>query len=132
MQSVKKKAITDSIVKSNQTFANALLHSQIQTHVYHLQTRSFAKHKALEVFYNSIGDLLDKYIETFQGKYSILDKYRGIDIDNNPENCIAYLTGLMNINNNTKLGVYDSDLDNIKVEINELINQTIYKLKNLK
>ena len=132
MLSIKEKANIDSIIKSNQRFSNALLHSQIQTHVYHLQTRSFARHKALEVFYNSIGDLLDKYIETFQGKYTILDKYRGIDIDNNSENCIAYLTGLMNINNNTKIGLFDSDLDNIKVEINELINQTIYKLKNLK
>lgn len=132
MQTVRERSDIDIIIKSNQTFANALFHSQIQTHVYHLQTRSFSRHKALETFYEKIGDLLDNYIETFQGKYGILDKYRGIDIDNNSENCIEYLQGLQNINNKTKLGQFDSDLNNLKDEINELINRTIYKLQNLK
>jgi hypothetical protein len=120
------------IIKTNQTFANALLYSQIQIHVYHLQTKSFSQHKALEIFYKKIGDLLDEYIETFQGKYNILQDYKAIDIDNNVENCVEYLKGLEKINNKTKIGHFDSDLDNIKDEINELINRTIYKLLNLK
>lgn len=120
------------IIKTNQTFVNALLHSQIQIHVYHLQTKSFSQHKALEIFYKKIGDLLDEYIETFQGKYNILQDYKAIEIDNNVENCVEYLKGLEKINNRTKIGHFDSDLDNIKDEINELINRTIYKLLNLK
>jgi len=120
------------ILRTNQTFANALLHSQIQVHVYHLQTKSYSKHKALETFYEKIDDLLDQYIETFQGKYGILQDYKAIDIDNNPENCVEYLKGLQRINNKTKIGYLDSDLDNIKDEINELINRTIYKLENLR
>ena len=120
------------ILKTNQTFANALLHSQIQVHVYHLQTKSYSLHKALETFYEKIDDLLDQYIETFQGKYGILQDYKAIDIDNNPENCVEYLKGLQRINNKTKIGYLDSDLDNIKDEINELINRTIYKLENLR
>ena len=119
------------ILKTNQTFANALLHSQIQIHVYHLQTKSYSLHKALETFYEKIDNLLDQYIETFQGKYGILEDYKAIDIDNNPENCVEYLKGLQKINNKTKIGHLDSDLDNIKDEINELINRTIYKLENL-
>jgi len=120
------------ILKTNQTFANALLHSQIQIHVYHLQTKSYSLHKALETFYEKIDNLLDQYIETFQGKYGILEDYKAIDIDNNPENCVEYLKGLQKINNKTKIGHLDSDLDNIKDEINELINRTIYKLENLR
>ena len=120
------------ILRTNQTFANALLHSQIQIHVYHLQTKSYSRHKALETFYKKIEDLLDQYIETFQGKYGILEDYKAIDIDNNPENCVEYLKGLQKINNKTKIGHLDSDLDNIKDEINELINRTIYKLENLR
>ena len=120
------------ILKTNQTFANALLHSQIQVHVYHLQTKSYSLHKAFETFYEKIDDLLDQYIETFQGKYGILQDYKAIDIDNNPENCVEYLKGLQRINNKTKIGYLDSDLDNIKDEINELINRTIYKLENLR
>ena len=124
--------MTSKIIESNQKFANALLHSVIQTHVYHLQTKWYSKHKALEEFYTKIEKLLDNYIETFQGKYGLLKNYNGIDIDNNSENCIIYLQGLQRINNETKIGIKDSDLDNIKDEINELINRTIYKLNNLK
>lgn len=131
MESIKRQADMEAIIKSNQTFVNALLHSQTQIHVYHLQTRSFSKHKALETFYKKIDSLSDTYIETFQGKYGLLTNYRGINIDNNPENCINYLRGLGKINNNTKLGSFDSDLNNIKDTINELINRTIYKLTYL-
>ena len=120
------------IIKSNQLFANALIHSQTQTHIYHLQIRSFAKHKALNIFYTQIGKLYDTYIETFQGKYGILENYRGIELDNNPENCVEYLKGLQRINNRTKIGIHDGDLNNIKDTISELINSTIYKLTYLK
>lgn len=131
MENKKERISINNIIKSNQILANALFHSQIQIHVYHLQTKSYSRHKALETFYEKIDDLLDNYIETFQGKYGILENYKGIDIDNNPKNCIEYLKGLENINNKTILGEYDSDLNNLKDEINELINRTIYKLKNL-
>jgi hypothetical protein len=131
MESVRRQSDNEEIIKTNQTFSNALLHSQTQIHVYHLQTKSYSKHKALENFYKKIDNLADTYIETFQGKYKILDSYRGIDIDNNPDNCIEYLKGLERINNKTKLGHLDSDLNNIKDTINELINRTIYKLTYL-
>jgi hypothetical protein len=120
------------IIDSNQTFVNALFHSQIQTHIYHLQTRNYSSHEALETFYTKINYLLDKYIETFQEKYYILHKYKGLDIDNNPNNCIDYLKELVNITNKTKLNSFDSNLRNIKDEIFQLINRTIYKLENLK
>ena len=84
----------EDILKTNQTFANALLHSQIQIHIYHLQTHSYSRHKAFETFYKKIGSLLDQYIETFQGKYGVLENYRAIDLDNNSENCVEYLKGL--------------------------------------
>lgn len=122
----------DKIIISNQIFSNALFHSQIQIHVYHLQTRSYSRHEALENFYKKIDKLLDRYIETFQGKYGILNKYNAIDIDNNPENCILYLEGLRNITKNTDIKETDTDLKNIKDEILQLINRTIYKLEYLK
>lgn len=117
------------IIRTNQIFANALIHSQVQSHIYHLQTKSYSRHKAFETFYKKIGTLLDTYIETFQGKYGVLSEYVAIDIDNNPENCIEYYKGLEKINNKTKIGHHDSDLDNIKDEINQLINRTVYKLE---
>jgi hypothetical protein len=40
-----------------------------QVHYIHLQTTSFAEHKALNEFYDGILDLADSFIETYQGKY---------------------------------------------------------------
>ena len=45
MESIKRQADTEAIIKSNQTLANALLHSQTQIQVYHLQTRSYSNIK---------------------------------------------------------------------------------------
>lgn len=131
MHKVKTDKTIENIIDSNQVFANALFHSVVQIHIYHLQTKSFSRHKSLENFYKKIDKLLDTYIETFQGKYGILTKYTATDYDNNPSNCILYLQKLININNSTIIGPRDIDLDNIKAEINELINRTIYKLVNL-
>ena len=131
MESIRKQIDNDAIIKSNQIFANALIHSRIQINVYYFQTDSYSKHKALENFYKEIDNLYNTYIEIFQGKYSILKNYRGINIDNNPEKCIEYLRGLEKINNLTKLGPFDSDLNSIKDTINQLINKTIYILSCL-
>jgi len=37
------------------------------THSAHLNTRSYAKHQALGVFYDEIIDLADKFAEMYQG-----------------------------------------------------------------
>ena len=46
------------------------------THREHLKVTgpgSFAKHKALNEFYDGIVDLADKFAETWQGKYGIIE-----------------------------------------------------------
>lgn len=40
-----------------------------QIHFYHLQTQSFAEHKALNDFYETILDIADKFMEAYQGVY---------------------------------------------------------------
>jgi len=40
-----------------------------QLRVLHWQTCSFARHKAYEDIYNSLGDLIDDFVEVYQGKY---------------------------------------------------------------
>ena len=42
------------------TFALTLLHSGTNAHLLHLQTDSFAKHKALGEYYEEIIDLVDR------------------------------------------------------------------------
>ena len=58
-------------------FVGVLLHSSTAAHFLHLQTASYAAHKALGHYYENIVDLADKYAEAYQGHYGIipLDQY---------------------------------------------------------
>ncbi len=41
-------------------------------HSTHLNTRSFAKHMALNTFYDEVIDLADKFAEAYQGRYGLI------------------------------------------------------------
>ncbi len=45
-----------------------LLHSQTQVHIFHLGTKSYSEHKALQGYYEGIDALVDGVIESYQGK----------------------------------------------------------------
>jgi hypothetical protein len=44
--------------------ASALMASQTQAHIFHLQTKSYAEHKALQKFYEGVDGLMDSLIES--------------------------------------------------------------------
>jgi len=44
-----------------------LFNARINAHIAHLQTRSFAKHKALNEFYDEVIDLADRFAESSIG-----------------------------------------------------------------
>jgi len=50
---------------------SGILHSRTQIHIYHLQTKSFAVHKALNDYYDGVVDLFDGLVESYQGKHGI-------------------------------------------------------------
>ena len=55
--------------------ASILMHSRTQAHVFHLGVNgpgAFAAHKALQKYYESIVDLLDGLVESYQGKYGLI------------------------------------------------------------
>lgn len=68
-----KKQIKSTAVPK---FLSTLFNSREQAHILHLQTSSYASHKALQKYYEGIVDLIDKYIETYQGKYGIVKGYK--------------------------------------------------------
>jgi len=49
------------------TFVSTLLHSATNTHFMHFQTESYAEHKALQMYYEGIVDLVDDFTEAYQG-----------------------------------------------------------------
>jgi|694.fasta_scaffold06784_23 hypothetical protein len=112
-----------------------LLHSSTQTRVYHLQTSSYAKHKALNKYYDKILDLVDTLAEAYQGKYGIIKDIKvpgSVDNIKTDEDIVKYFGTLSNyVDNKVKDLPEDTYLRNICDEIATLIYQTTYLLKNL-
>lgn len=100
-------------------------------HFMHLNTTSYAKHKALGEFYDSWLDLVDSFIETYQGKYGRITGVISIDV-NSASDTHAYLVDLMKFLNVDIVTIIDqkidSDLDNIIADMKALINHTMYLL----
>lgn len=110
-----------------------LFHARTAAHVMHLQTRSYATHKALSDFYEGIVDLADAIAETWQGDYGLIAEY--------PPRYTPYTEPVKLMED---LGTWieghrrelcdddDTHLQNIIDEVAALIRQTTYKLKFLK
>lgn len=111
-----------------------ILHSRNQAHVFHLQTQSFAEHKALKNYYNGVIDLFDGIIESYQGKYGIIKNFKTFKIEQykNGKKTISYFEKLLDIIDENRESVEDSYIQNQIDTVQELINSTIYKLKFLK
>jgi hypothetical protein len=127
----------DNETKTNDDFCEIvcrLLHSQTQVHVFHLQTKSYSEHKALQGYYEGIDALVDGLIESYQGKYGIITNYKTYDMEqySNGKKIIAYFTGLLKVIEENRDSVDDSYIQNQIDTIQELINSTLYKLKFLK
>lgn len=110
-----------------------LLHSVTNAHILHLSTTSYAAHQALGNFYEEMGDLVDSFVEAFQGKYGLLTDYKA-EYDLPPEP-IAYMTYLKTEVEKLRRAPnfpQDSELQNEVDNIANLINSTEYKLRFLK
>lgn len=111
-----------------------LLHSQTQVHIFHLQTKSYAEHKALQGYYEGIDVLVDGLIESYQGKYDVITQYNSIkneDYKSN-EQVIKYFKALDVMIEKNRKGVKESFIQNQIDTVQELINSTVYKLRFLK
>lgn len=50
-------------------FVSLVLLARDNAHIAHWKTKSYAEHKALNVFYDSVLDLIDGFVEQYQGAY---------------------------------------------------------------
>jgi len=114
-------------------FTMCLLHSVTNAHILHLTTTSYSEHKALKSFYTKVGDLVDDFVEAFQGKYGLLHDFTEDYVL--PTNALEYLTYLKDeVESLRRMPRFpqDSELQNTVDEIAQLIDSTIYKLRFLK
>lgn len=113
-------------------FVGILMSSREQAHVFHLTTKSFATHKALQAYYEAIVPLLDSYAETYMGKsrktITGLAPHVNRKIYTDAKLARSYFLRLAKSIKSLKKLPRDPYLDNIRQEIDALIRQTLYML----
>ena len=123
--------------KTNSGFkdmVSILLHSQTQVHIFHLQTKSYSEHKALQGYYEGIDALVDGIIESYQGKYDVVTGYNSIKTEEykSSEQVVKYFKALDSMVEKNRKSVKESFLQNQIDTVQELIYSTLYKLRFLK
>jgi hypothetical protein len=122
-------AQTDPVMQ----FVQCLLHSVTNAHILHFQSLSYSQHMALGVYYDEVSDLVDGFVEAFQGKYGLLTNYKA-DYQLPDSNPVVYLTYLKDeVATLRRMPKFpqDSELQNEVDTIANLINSTLYKLRFL-
>jgi len=103
------------------------------THSTHLNTRSYAKHVALNEFYDGIIDLADKFAEAYQGKYGLIGPISLMSAKKTG-NVVEFLEDQVEELMEMRYKVVEKEctpLQNIIDEILALFYSTLYKLKFL-
>jgi hypothetical protein len=108
-----------------------MLEASAQAKVFHWQTSSFAEHDALGEFYEGFNNLMDRFIESYQGCYGRI--MMGCDMEVKPYTLDAPITFLEEFKSYISGGarmlvIGNPALTNILDEINGLVDQTIYRL----
>lgn len=118
---------------SCEKFIGTLFLARDVAHSVHLNTRSFAKHSALNTFYDEIIDLADKFAEAYQGKYGLIGPIALMSAKKT-KNIVEFLEDQADEITKTRYDVVDKEctpLQNIIDEILGLYYATLYKLKFL-
>jgi len=105
-------------------FIGTLFHSRDAMHIAHLQTTSFAEHKALNVYYDGILELTDTFTEAYFGRNKrceiIIPEAKVLD-------ATTHLKELQSIIE-TERNNYPSELQNIIDEMIGLVDKILYLL----
>jgi hypothetical protein len=103
-------------------------------HIFHLQTKSYSEHKALQGYYEGIDTLVDGIIESYQGKYDVVTGYNSIKNEDykSSEQVMKYFKALDSMVEKNRKSVKESFLQNQIDTVQELIYSTLYKLRFLK
>lgn len=118
---------------SCEKFIGTLFLARDVAHSIHLNTRSFAKHSALNTFYDEIVDLADKFAEAYQGKYGLIGPIALMSAKKT-NNIVEFLEDQVEELMKMRYDVVEKEctpLQNIIDEILGLYYSTLYKLKFL-
>ena len=118
---------------SSDLFVGMLFLARDVTHSVHLNTRSYAKHKALQKFYENIIDLADGFAEAYQGRHGLIGPIT-LHSAKKTSNIVEFLESQLADLEAARYDVVpktDSSLQQLIDNIVELYLTTLYKLKFL-
>jgi hypothetical protein len=114
-------------------FVMCLLHARTTAHLKHWMTPSRSDHQALQFFYEAAPDLIDSFVEGFQGEYGkITNVPDGYMFPKGPP--YPYFDSLgIEIDKYRSSPAFPQEtwLQNVVDEIRLLVSQTKYQLKEL-
>ncbi len=118
---------------SCEKFIGMLFLARDVAHSVHLNTRSFAKHSALNGFYDGVIDFADKFAEAYQGRHGLIGPISLMSAKKTA-NIVEFLEDQVDEIEKSRYEVCDKSdtaLQNIIDEIVGLYLSTLYKLKFL-
>lgn len=114
-------------------FVGTLFLARDVTHSVHLNTRSYAKHVALNEFYDNIVDLADKFAEAYQGRHELIGPITLMSAKKNSDVVVFLKDSLADIEE-MRYKVCDKSDTPLQNIIDEIVGQylsTLYKLRFL-
>jgi hypothetical protein len=124
-----KEKLMNNPINSPSKFIGRLFEARDIAHIEHLKVRSYSAHKALNEFYDSLLDLTDSFVESYQGKYGIVN----IEVKSvKPLEFMEYIEEFAKYVESSRDLFKEDYLKNQIDEIASLVYSTIYKLKFLK
>ena len=114
-------------------FVGTLFLARDVAHSVHLNTRSYAKHKALNEFYDEIIDLADDFAEAYQGRHTLIGPITLMSA-NKTSNVVEFLKDSLASVEKGRYEVCDKDDTAMQNIIDEIVGQylsTLYKLRFL-
>jgi hypothetical protein len=114
-------------------FVGMLFLARDVTHSVHLNTRSYAKHKALGGFYDKVVDLADDFAEAYQGRHGLIGPITLMSAKKT-SNVVEFLQDQLaeiDANRYKFCDKEETSIQNIIDEIVSLYESTLYKLRFL-
>jgi hypothetical protein len=105
-------------------FIGTLFQSRDTMHIAHLQTTSYAEHRALGMYYDKILDLTDSFTEKYFGRNGRVEL---IIPESKNQDAVSHMK-FMQVTIEAERDNYSSDLQNIMDEMLGLVNETLYLL----
>ena len=120
-------------MKSAADFVGTLFLARDVAHSVHLNTRSFSKHMALNIFYDRIIDAADDFAEAYQGRHGLIGPISLMSAKKTT-NIIEFLQDSLQEIESCRYDVVDKtdmSLQQLIDNIIEIYLRTLYKLRFL-